>query len=84
MLTGLAAVGQTIQITARYALTKLTAASRAVIDYAIDNPIKFGVSSILIVGGILVIVVPLMVGFGSAGVVYGRCPPPLGCVWFSW
>lgn len=70
--TGLAATGRAIQITASYALTKLTAAGRAVIDCAVNNPTIFGVSSILIIGGILVIVVPLAAGFGPAGVVYGR------------
>ncbi|KAL0639434.1 hypothetical protein Q9L58_001462 [Maublancomyces gigas] len=64
-------VCRTIKTTFKYTLRKLSAAGKAIIDYAIENPWKFGISSILIVGGILVLVVPVAVGFGTGGVALG-------------
>lgn len=64
-------VCRAIKTTFKYTLGKLSAAGKAIINYAIENPWKFGISSILIVGGILVLVVPVAVGFGTGGVVVG-------------
>lgn len=63
-------------------LGKLSAAANAIIDYAIENPWKFGISSVLIVGGILVLVVPVAVGFGAGGVAVGGFPFGECSVWF--
>lgn len=65
-------VTRLIQATIEYSIDKLTAAGRALINYACDHPWEFGITSILIVGGVLVIVVPLAIGFGSAGPTLGR------------
>lgn len=46
------------------------------VAYAKENPKEFALSCALITAGVLVIVVPLIIGFGPAGPILGTGLPP--------
>lgn len=50
----------------------ISAAGRALIDRAIEHPWLFGIEAGLIVGGILFLLLPVIIGFGSLGPVSGE------------
>lgn len=60
-----------------YALNGINTATRALIDHVIEHPWLYGITAALIIGGVLFIMVPVLVGFGPLGPISGE--PPDSC-----
>lgn len=60
-----------------FPLDGINDAGRSLIEYAKEYPWLFGISSVLIAGGILFLTLPVIVGFAQTGPVAGEYPSPL-------
>lgn len=56
----------------KFPLNQFTAAGKALIMYAEHHPAEFAILSLVIVAGVVIIVVPIAIGFGAAGPVAGQ------------
>lgn len=63
-----------------FSLNDISAIGRSLIDHAIEHPWLYGIAAGLIVGGILFLVLPVIIGFGRYGPIAGKSfvasPPP--------
>ncbi|KAL0632624.1 hypothetical protein Q9L58_008472, partial [Maublancomyces gigas] len=63
-----------------FTLDGITAAGRALVERAIAHPWLFGITAALIIGGVLFLTLPVIVGFAPIGPVEGS----LAALWQSW
>lgn len=54
-----------------FSLNGISGVGRAIIDQAIDHPWLFGITAALIIGGILFLILPAIIGFGPLGPIEG-------------
>lgn len=57
-----------------YALDGINTTTRTIIDHVIEHPWLYGIIAAFIIGGILFIMVPVLVGFGPLGPISGEPP----------
>lgn len=57
--------------TFEFAIDQLTQAGNDLLQFAQENPVVLGLSTVTIAGGVATIVVPIAVGFAPVGLVAG-------------